>query len=160
MVVIGIIGGMAVCAPPCAAGMEVAPPNGMAAAVALVDGAAQADGTDNAPTEVARPILAETAGAPAPKPVEASALVPEPIPADWAAPNSLAAALTVRAALAVLPAVKSLDSMLIGIVAIRNGVLRLLSIDSDDVEDDDDDESVVEDVRAAKLWGEARLCRA
>ena len=53
MVVIGIIGGMAVCAPPCAAGMEVAPPNGMAAAVALVDGAAQADGTDNAPTEVA-----------------------------------------------------------------------------------------------------------
>jgi hypothetical protein len=33
--------------------MEVAPPNGMAAAVALVDGAAQADGTDNAPTEVA-----------------------------------------------------------------------------------------------------------
>jgi hypothetical protein len=53
MVVIGIIGGMAVCAPPCAAGMELAPPNGMAAAVALVDGAAQADGTDNAPTEVA-----------------------------------------------------------------------------------------------------------
>jgi hypothetical protein len=51
--VIGIIGGMAGCAPPCAAGMEVAPPNGMAAAVALVDGAAQADGTDNAPTEVA-----------------------------------------------------------------------------------------------------------
>jgi hypothetical protein len=159
MVVIGIIGGMAVCAPPCAAGMEVAPPNGMAAAVALVDGAAQADGTDNAPTEVARPILAETAGAPAPKPVEASALVPEPSPADWAAPNSLAAALTVRAALAVLPAVKSLDSMLIGIVAIRNGVLRVLSIDSADVEDDDD-ESVVEDVRVAKLWGEARLCRA
>ena len=71
-----------------------------------------------------------------------------------------AAALTVRAALAVLPAVKSLDSMLIGIVAIRNGVLRVLSIDSADVEDDDDDESVVEDVRAAKLWGEARLCRA
>jgi hypothetical protein len=33
--------------------MEVAPPNGMAAAVALVDGAVQADGTANAPTEVA-----------------------------------------------------------------------------------------------------------
>src|ERR1700739_2423090 len=49
------------------AGEEVARPTGMAAAVARVDGAAQADGTDNAPTEEPRPILAETAGAPAPK---------------------------------------------------------------------------------------------
>ena len=72
----------------------------------------------------------------------------------------MAAVLTARAAFAVLPVVKSLESMLIGIVAIRNGVLRVLSIDSADVEDDDDDASVVEDVSAAKLWGEARLCRA
>jgi hypothetical protein len=48
--------------------------------------------------------------------------------------------------------------MLIGIVAIRNGVLKALSSDSDD-EDDDDDESVAVDVRAAKLWGDARPCR-
>lgn len=97
-----------------------------------------------------------------PNPVDTSMLLPEPSPADWAAPNSLAAVLTVRAALAVLPVVKSLDSMLIGIVAIRKGVLKLLSIDSDDVEvveDVDDVVSVAEDVRAAKLWGDARLCR-
>ena len=69
------------------------------------------------------------------KPVDASTLVPEPSPADWAAPNSLAAVLTARAAFAVLPVVKSLESMLIGIVAIRNGVLRVFSMDSDDVEE-------------------------
>jgi hypothetical protein len=39
MVVIGIIGGMAGCAPACAAGMALAPPNGMPAATALVEGA-------------------------------------------------------------------------------------------------------------------------
>lgn len=105
---------------------------------------------------------AEMPGIPAPippKPVETSVVAPEPSPADWAAPNSLAAVLTARAALAVLPVVKSLDSMLIGIVAIRKGVLKLFSIDSDDVEDDDDDESVADDVRLAKLCGDARLCR-
>jgi hypothetical protein len=71
----------------------------------------------------------------------------------------LAAVLTARAALAVLPVVKSLESMLIGIVAIRKGVLKLFSIDSDDVEDDDDEESVADEVRLAKLCGDARLCR-
>ena len=57
--------------------------------------------------------------------------------------------------MAVLPVVKSLESMLIGIVAIRNGVLKLFSIDNDE-----DDVSVADDVRLAKLWGDARLCRA
>jgi hypothetical protein len=92
--------------------------------------------------------------------VEASTLVPETSPADWAAPSSLAAVLTARAAFAVLPVVKSLESMLIGIVAIRRGVLRVLSIDSADVEDDDDDESVADDATLSKPWGDARLCRA
>ena len=94
-------------------------------------------------------------------PVKVTVPVPEPRPADFAASNSLAAVLTVRAALAVLPAVKSLESMLIGIVAIRQGVLKALSSDSDDVEvvdDVDDVASVAVDVRAAKLWGDARLC--
>jgi hypothetical protein len=51
----GIIGGMAECTPACAAGVAPALPNCIAAAAGLTDGAApvQADGTDNAPTEVA-----------------------------------------------------------------------------------------------------------
>lgn len=92
-----------------------------------------------------------------PRLVKVSAPVPEPTPADWAAPSSLAAVLTARAAFAVLPVVKSLESMLIGIVAIRKGVLRLFSSDSDDV--DDDDESVVDDATLSNPWGDARLCR-
>ena len=95
-------------------------------------------------------------------PVRVSAPAPEPIPADCTAPSSLAAVLAARAALAVLPAVKSLESMLIGIVAIRKGVLREFSIDSDDDDDDDDDDdvSVAVAVRLARDWGDARLCRA
>lgn len=90
------------------------------------------------------------------KPVGASRLL---LPADWTTPNSLAAVLTARAAFAVLPAVNSRESMLIGIVAIRNGVLRLFSIDNDDVEDDDDVESVADDARLSMPWGDARLCK-
>lgn len=95
MLATGIIGGMAECALACAAGMAPVPPNCIAAPAGLADGAApaQADGTDNAPTEVARPIPTEIAGAPAPM---VSALVPEPSPTDWAAPNSFAAVLTAR----------------------------------------------------------------
>lgn len=155
--VIGIIGGMAPAAAGCAAGIALVAPNGIAAA--LVEGAAptQLDGTDSGPTEAACPIPAEMAGIPVP--VDANRVV-EPSPADCAAPNSLAAVLTARAAFAVLPAVKSRESMLIGIVAIRRGVLREFSIDSDDVEDDDDDvESVVDDARLSTAWGDARLCR-
>jgi hypothetical protein len=141
--------------------MAPVPPNGIA--TALVEGAAgQLDGTDSAPTELACPIPAEMAGVPVPtpaKPVDASTLVLEPSPADWAAPNSFAAVLTARAAFAVLPVMKSLESMLIGIVAIRKGVLRVFSIDSDDVDDDDDVESVADDARLCKVWGDARLCR-
>lgn len=164
IVVIGIIGGMPVCAPACTAGTAPAPPNGVAAA-ALAAGAAavQAAGADKAPTEVAWPIPAETPGRPVPRPpmpVKVNAPVPEPIPADSAAPNSLAAVLAARAAVAVLPVVKSLESMLIGIVAIRSGVLSSFSIDSDDVEDDEPDESVAVDARLARPCGEERLCRA
>lgn len=79
-------------------------------------------------------------------------------PADCAAPISLAAVVAARAAVAVLPAVNSLESMLIGIVAIRSGVLRLFSIDSDE-DDEEEDVSVAVDAAAAKLWGDARLCR-
>lgn len=87
-------------------------------------------------------------------------MLPEPSPAVWAAPNSLAAVVAARAAVALLPAVNSLESMLIGIVAIRRGVLRLLSIDSEDDDDDEEEDvSVAVDVRAARLWGDARLCR-
>jgi len=53
MLVIGIIGGIAVCALACTAGMALVPPAGNAAAAGLIGGAtpAQVDGTDNAPTE-------------------------------------------------------------------------------------------------------------
>jgi hypothetical protein len=51
--VTGIIGGMALGAPACAAGTAPVPPNGIAV-IALVEGAAaEPDGTDSAPTEVA-----------------------------------------------------------------------------------------------------------
>ena len=125
----------------------------IAVPLVLADGAApvQADGTDNAPTEVARPIPAEMAGAPVPPIlVEASVPVPEPRPTDLATPNSFAAVLTARAAVALLPVVKSLDSMLIGVVAICSGVLSSFSIDIADVEDDDDDEPVQQ--TDSELW--------
>ena len=104
---------------------------------------------------------AETAGTlwpSPPKPDSVNVPVPAPIPADWADPNSLAAVVAALAAVAVLPAVNSLDSMLIGIVAIRSGVLSSLS---SDIDDDDEDEVSVEVVaRALRAWGDDRLCRA
>jgi hypothetical protein len=155
--VIGIIGGMPVCAPAWTAERAPVPPNGAAAGVAPV----QAVGTDNAPAVVAWPIPAETAGMlwpRPPKPDNVNVPAPAPIPADWAAPSSLAAVVAALAAVAVLPAVKSLDSMLIGIVAIRSGVLSSLSSDIDD--DDEDDVSVAVDARPLRACGDDRLCRA
>jgi hypothetical protein len=163
MLATGIIGGIAECAPAGAAGIAVVPPMCIAVPLVVADGAApvQADGTDNAPTEVARPIPAEMAGAPVPPIlVEASVPVPEPRPTDFATPNSFAAVLTARAAVAVLPVVKSSDGMLIGVVAIRSGVLSSFSIDIADVEDDDDDEPVAEDATLSRPCGDARLCKA
>jgi len=156
----GIIGGIALGAPAGPAGMTLASGVTGDELVGAAE-AAQVDGTESGPTEVEWPSPAETAGAPPPKPVEASTLTPAPAPADCTAPSSLAAVLTARAAFAVLPVVKSRESMLIGIVAIRNGVLRLLSIDNDDADDEDDvDEvSVAVDVRLATLCGDARLAR-
>ena len=162
--VIGIIGGMPACAPAWTAGTAPPPPNGVAAAMLAVGAAAvHADGADNAPTDVAWPMPAETAGMPVPTPpmpVKVNAPVPEPIPADWATPNSLAAVLTARAAVAVLPVVKSLESMLIGIIAIRSGVLSSFSIDNEDVEDDEPDDPVAVEARAPRVCGDERLCRA
>ena len=86
--------------------------------------------------------------------------MPESIPADWAAPNSLAAVLTARAAVALLPVVKSLDNMLIGIIAIRIGMLSWFSIDNADVEPDEPDEPVAVDARLLSVCGAERLCRA
>jgi hypothetical protein len=52
-----------------------------------------------------------------------------------------------------------MESMLIGIIAIRAGVLSSFSIDRDEVEDDD--ESDPHDARRlSKLCGDARLCTA
>lgn len=152
----GIIGGIAV-APACPVGTTLA--GGIAAALGEGATPAQLDGTDSGPTEVAWPSPAATAGAPLPKPVEASALAPEPTPADCTAPSSLAAVLTARAAFAVLPVVNSRESMLIGIVASRNGVLRVFSSDDADDDEDEDDVSVAVDARLATLCGDARLCR-
>lgn len=155
--VIGIIGGMPVCAPAWTAETAPAPPNGAAAGAAPV----QAVGTDNAPAVVAWPMPAETAGMlwpSSPKPDNVNVPVPAPIPADWAAPNSLAAVVAALAAVAVLPAVKSRDSMLIGIVAIRNGVLSSLSSDIDD--EDEDDVLVAVLARPLSACGDDRLCRA
>lgn len=113
-----------------------------------------------APSRPARLVTGIIGGMALGAPACPAGMAPEPSPADWAAPNSLAAVLTARAAFAVLPVVKSLESRLIGIVAIRNGVLSMFSIDSDDVEDDDVDvESVADDARLSKPWGDPRLCR-
>ena len=62
MLAIGIIGGMADCVPAGAAEMAGVPPTCIAVPAAVTGGAApvQADGTVSAPTEVARPIPAET----------------------------------------------------------------------------------------------------
>jgi hypothetical protein len=49
--------------------------------------------------------------------------------------------------------------MLIGIVAIRKGVLSEFSIDKSDVDDDEEDVPVAVAVRLATAWGDARLCR-
>lgn len=155
--VIGISGGIPVCAPAWTAETAPAPPNGVAAGAAPV----HAVGTDNAPAVVAWPMPAETAGMgwpSPPKPDNVNVPVPAPIPADWAAPSSLAAVVAAFAAVAVLPAVNSLDSMLIGIVAIRNGVLSSLSSDIDD--DDEDDVSVAVVARPLRACGDDRLCRA
>lgn len=157
--VIGIIGGMSVCVPAWTAEAAPAPPIGVAA----VAGAApvHAVGTDNAPAVVAWPMPAETAGMlwpRPPRPDNVNVPVPAPIPADWAAPSSLAAVVAAFAAVAVLPAVNSLDSMLIGIVASRSGVLSSLSSDID--EDDEDDVSVAVAVRPVRACGDERLCRA
>src|ERR1700754_1560294 len=67
MLAIGIIGVMADCVP-AAAEMAGAPPTCIAVPAAVTGGAApvQADGTVSAPTEVARPKPAESAGAPEP----------------------------------------------------------------------------------------------
>lgn len=51
--VTGIIGGVALGAPGCAAGMAPVPPNGIAVTALDEGAAAQLDGTDSAPTEVA-----------------------------------------------------------------------------------------------------------
>src|SRR6201996_969742 len=103
---------------------------------------------------------AETAGTlwPNPlKPVSVNAFAPEPIPADWAAPNSLAAVVAALAAVAVLPAVNSLDSMDIGIDANFIGVLSSLS---SDIEDEDDEVSVAVEASPLSVCGDERLCRA
>lgn len=160
IVVIGIIGGMPGCAP-----AETAPPPNGVPAAALAAGAAavQAVGADNAPTVVAWPMPAETAGTPAPRPpmpVNVNAPVPEPIPADWATPNSLAAVVAALAAVAVLPAVNSLDIMLIGIDANFIGVLSSLSSDVAELEDEEPDESVAVVVTPLRACADERPCRA
>lgn len=161
MLAIGIIGGMADCAPAGAAEMAGVPAMCIADPAAAVDGAAlvHADGTDNGPIEVARPILADMAGPPAPMPPMPVGLSAprDASPTEWAAPSSLAAVVAALAAVAVLPAVNSLDSMLIGIDANLMGVLRSFSIDIADVEED---EPVADDVMLSRPCGDARLCNA
>ena len=163
MLAIGIIGGMADCVPAGAAERAGVPPTCIAVPAAVIGGAApvQADGTVSAPTEVARPIPAESAGAPeltAPMPAEPRAPVLDVSPTACAASSSLAAVVAALAAVAVLPAVNSLDSMLMGIDASFSGVLSSFMIDVADVEDVD--ESVAVDATLSRACGDARLCRA
>ncbi len=110
----------------------------------VTDGVApvQPDGTDNAPTDVAWPMPAERDGTPAPRPIEPSAPGLDTSPTAWAAPNSLAAVVAALAAVAVLPAVNSLDSMLIGIDANFSGVLSSFISEVADVEDVDESVAV------------------
>ena len=160
---IGIIGGTADCVPAGAAEMAGVPATCIAVPAAVTGGAApvQADGTVSAPTEVARPTPAESAGAPeptAPMPAEPRAPVLDVSPTAFAAPSSLAAVVAALAAVAVLPAVNSLDIMLMGIDANFSGVLSSFMIDVADVEDVD--ESVAVDATLSRACGDARLCRA
>jgi len=163
MLAIGIIG-MADCVPAGAAEMAGVPPTCIAVPAPVTGGAApvQADGTVSAPTEVARPIPAESAGAPeptAPMPAEPRApVVLDVSPTAFAAPSSLAAVVAALAAVAVLTAVNSLDSMLIGIDASFSGVLSSFMIDVADVEDVDG--SVAVAATLSRACGDARLCRA
>jgi hypothetical protein len=79
-------------------------------------------------------------------------------PTACAAPSSLAAVVAALAAVAVLPAVNSLDSMLMGIDASFSGVLSSFMIDVADVEHVD--EPVAVDATLSRVCGDARLCRA
>jgi hypothetical protein len=158
MLATGIIGGIADCVPVGAAAADGAPPRCIAVPAVVTEGAApvQVDGTDNAPTEVARPMPAERDGRPAPMPVEPRTPGLDTSPTAWAAPNSLAAVVAALAAVAVLPAVNSLDSMLIGIDASFSGVLSSFINELADVEDVDESVAVATLSRAC---GDARVCR-
>src|SRR3984893_11058223 len=163
MLAIGIIGGMADCVPAGAAEMAGLPPTCLAGPAGGTGGAApvQAYGTVSARTEVARPIPAESAGAPeptAPMPAGPRAPVLDVSPTACAAPSSLAAVVAALAAVGVLPAVNSLDSMLMGIDASLSGVLSSFMTDVGDVEDVD--ESVAVDATPSRACGDARHCRA
>lgn len=154
MLVIGIIGGMAACAPAGIAGTAPVPAAGNAAAAGVIAGAApvQADGTDKAPTDTALPRPADTADpAPPPRPVKPVKLtvpVLTPVAAAVVAASSPLAtspitAPVVAARAVLLPPVMNIRmSVLIGIIAIRAGMLSELSEFSDDSDDDDEDDAV------------------
>ena len=74
----------------------------------------------------------------------------------------MAAVVAAFAAVAVLPAVNSLDSMLIGIDANFIGVLSSLSICVNDMPEEDDDVEVpvAVSVRLLRACGDDRLCSA
>lgn len=170
--VIGIIGGIPVCAPACTAGIALVPLAGNAAAAGLIDGAmpVQADGTDNAPTETAFPIPADAAEPPPPspvKPVKLSVPVFPPVVAAAAVVEASSPCATeptsapVVAALAEpLPPIMNIRmSMLMGIIAIRTGMLRDDNDDSDDSDDVEDEEDVVDaaDARSCSACGVAEI---
>lgn len=151
----GIIGGTAVCAVACTAGTAPAPLTGNAAVAALIGGAApaQVDGTDSAPIEAARPIFAEMTDPPPARParpVEPTAPVADANPPLTAEPIAAAPVVAARAAVLVPPIMNIRMSMLIGIVAIRAGMVSMLSDDIDDDSCDvvDDDDPDADDARS------------
>lgn len=166
-----IIGGVSICtdqdgAPLCALACTAgATLPGKAVEAGLIDGAApaQVDGTDNAPIEAAWPIPADMADPPPPRPVkliDPSVPVLEASPLltiDRTAPAPVAATPEAVAFAAVLvpPIMNIRMSMLIGIVAMRAGMVSALSDDIDDIPDsgevDDEDDPDA---------GEARVCSA
>lgn len=162
MLATGIMGGMA--DPACAAGPAPAAVAGTAAAPELIDGApTHADGTDRAPIDAARPMPALTAEVlplSVTRLLEPTAPVAALSPLFTTEPMAPAPAVAALAAVFVPPVMNIRMSMLIGIIAIRKGMVSVLSDDSDDRPDVLVDDVPDTDVSPSKTCGAASPCNA
>lgn len=139
----GTIGGIADDGPAPTGGATPVAGNAVAAGPAATPIPVHAGGTDNAPIEAARPTPAVAAD-PVVKPVSVTE------PAVPAAAAGAAARPAVAPLAPLAPVINMRMSMLIGIIAIRNGIINEERPASDDVEAPD----------GVSVAGAARLCNA